>query len=105
MKPPASSPPKQPELDLYPERKESRLWTVRFTYHKYVRWRGVLVDQQVRAERKFPATSDRDAARACRDWVLDQLVREFDSYQRNVANIQEGQSLTRHKSVTIQNIL
>ncbi len=95
----------QPELDLYPERNESRLWTVKFTYHKYTRWRGVLVDQQVRDTRAFQATSDRDAARACRDWVLDQMVAEFNGYQRQVANIQNGQSLTRYNSVSIQEIL
>lgn len=95
---PASSNDDQGELVF----NDARLWTVTFTYRRYVRWRGVMIEEQVRDIQRYPALTEPEARRRARDWLYNQFMREYDGYHRDIANITAGRKLTKPSSLHIQ---
>ena len=83
---------------------DARLWRVRFSYQRYVRFRGCLVQEQVREERAFPAASAQDAARCAREFLSDRFAAEFKALGYNLANLQPGRHLTLAKSFRLKTV-
>ena len=88
------------ELPLFTS-PEPRLWKVTFSYHRYLRYRGVIITQQVRDEKTFPATCETGARQACRDWLGSQFMAEYDAIGRDISNIVGDITLTKATSLSI----
>ena len=78
-----------------------RAWHCRFSYQKYVRWRGVMVHEQVRETLDVIATSEREARGKVRDHLGSQFMAEYDRLHRNIANLHEGEKITRINALNI----
>ncbi|MGN6644775.1 MAG: hypothetical protein ACTHKU_17435 [Verrucomicrobiota bacterium] len=83
------------------EDRTPRAWHCRFSYQKYVRWRGVIVNEQVRETLDIIATSESEARGKMRDHLGSQFMAEYDRLQRNIANLHEGEKLTRINTLNI----
>lgn len=80
---------------------DARLWTLTICYQEYVRCRGVMATRQVREHRKFPGSNEAEARQAARDWIREKFFQEYNTFGRDITNIQDGQSLTRSNTLNI----
>lgn len=91
------------ELPLF-NTAEPTLWTARFSYQKYTRCRGVIVPQQFRETRQFPATCEAEVRRQIRDYVRTLFFREYAAIDGKVENITVEKLLTRSNTLNIVSV-